>query len=405
MIKSGTWEWWRITGALCLGSIMIFANLYVTQPLMPLLANEFSISPLQASYTLTSATLSLGLSLVFFGVISDALGRRWLILTSSFCAVLTTALVTLVDNYEWLIALRIIQGVCLGGLPAIAVAYMAEEFEPKALVSAIGLYVAANSLGGISGRLLGGFFAEFLSWSHTFGAVAMLSIGLWLILAVLLPKQKHYTAKSFKLKGIGSDLFNHLKNPKLLPAYLLGGFNFFIFVNQFSFITFVLEAEPYHLSTKFLGALFLTYLAGTVASAISGKFGNRFGQPSCMAAGCILLMIGTGITLSESLYLIILGFLISSFGFFFAHSNASSWVSQTATHSKASASSLYLLFYYVGASTGGLYLNIFWQWNAWVGVVIGSLIMLSVTLALALYLKLGTKHAANWGEKMLANSE
>ena len=48
-----------------------------------------------------------------------------------------------------------------------------------------------------------------------------------------------------------------------------------------------------------------------------------------------------------------MGFFISAFGFFLTHSLATGWVNQHATHAKASASALYLVFYYLGASTGG----------------------------------------------------
>ena len=86
------------------------------------------------------------------------------------------------------------------------------------------------------------------------------------------------------------------------------------------------------------------------------------------------------------LLLIAAGFFVSAFGFFLCHSLASSWVSQHATRAKASASALYLVFYYVGASTGGLYLQPFWQWLHWPGVVVGALLMYSLTLGLCFWL-------------------
>ncbi|MDO6749456.1 MFS transporter, partial [Gilvimarinus sp. 1_MG-2023] len=86
MIKNGTAAWWRITIALCLGSFMVFSNLYVTQPLLPMLATEFAVTPLQASYTLTLSTLTLGLSLLIYGPLSDVIGRKGLII-GSMCGV------------------------------------------------------------------------------------------------------------------------------------------------------------------------------------------------------------------------------------------------------------------------------------------------------------------------------
>jgi YNFM family putative membrane transporter len=182
------------------------------------------------------------------------------------------------------------------------------------------------------------------------------------------------------------QLAAHLANKDLLLSYCIGGLSFFIFVNQYSYITFVLEASPFNLSAKFIGMLFLTYLSGTYASAISGKLGKRWSQPRCMMAGTVILMVGTGVTLLPSLYAIILGLLINSFGFFLTHATASSWVSINAKGGKASASSLYLTFYYLGASTGGIYLDQFWQQARWQGVVVGSWLMLVVILLLGFVL-------------------
>jgi YNFM family putative membrane transporter len=135
--------------------------------------------------------------------------------------------------------------------------------------------------------------------------------------------------------------------------------------------------------------LFLTYLSGTFGSAISGNIAAKIPQPLVIALGCLVLMLGTLVTLIPSLWTIIIGFLISAFGFFVAHSSASSWVSQNAQHARATASSIYLVFYYLGASSGGFYLDPFWHWLGWHGVVVGSLIVLTLTfiLSVGLYLR------------------
>ena len=132
--------------------------------------------------------------------------------------------------------------------------------------------------------------------------------------------------------------------------------------------------------------LFLTYLTGTVGSTLSGRIAQQIGQLNCIKLGIVILIAGSLLTLSSALPLIVTGFFINSFGFFFAHSSASSWVSHQATHARASASSLYLVFYYLGASCGGFYLDPFWQWLGWEGVVLGSVMVLLVTLSLTLAL-------------------
>ncbi|GGO78251.1 MFS transporter [Marinobacterium nitratireducens] len=386
MIEAGSRAFWQATLALCLGSVMIFANVYVTQPLLPMIAEDFGISPLQAGWSFTVTTLTLGLSLLVYGPLSDALGRRGIILLTMAGVTLTTLALSFTQSYGLLLGLRALQGFFLGGLPAIAIAYMGDEFSRKALLLAVGFYISGNTLGGVGGRLVGGFVGEHFGWSQAFMAMACVSALLLAAVALLLPPSRGFSAKPLRPALMLRDLGDHLRNPLLLGAYLIGGLNFFIFINQYSYATFMLAEAPYGLSAQFLGMLFLTYLSGTVGSALSGRIAQRLSQPLCMALGVLLLMCGTLVTLIPSLTAIIAGFLINSFGFFFAHSTASSWVSRHAEHARASASSLYLLFYYLGASCGGFYLAPFWHGFGWAGVVVASLLVLTVTLMLSLLL-------------------
>ena len=382
MIEANSSAYWRATLALCIGSFMIFANVYVTQPLLPTLAQEFGVTALESSWTFTVTTLTLGLSLIFYGALSDALGRRGIMILTLTGVVGCGIGLSLVQDYHGLLVLRALQGLMLGGLPAIAIAYMNDEYAPRALALAVGLYIGGNTLGGIGGRLIGGFVGDWLGWHSAFIAMAIVSTLCLVSFVLLLPKSQHFEPRPLRPGSMARAIAAHLKNPSLFIAYLIGGLNFFIFINQYSYITFVLADEPYQLPASLLGMLFLTYLTGTFGSAISGKVADYLPQTRAMSLGILILMLGSLVTLSESIWLIVLGFFMNSFGFFFCHSTASSWVSRNATHAKASASSLYLVFYYVGASTGGFYLQPFWAEWRWPGVIGGSLLVLSFTLFL-----------------------
>lgn len=361
---------------------MIFANVYVTQPLLPTLAREFGISALESSWTFTVTTLTLGLSLIFYGALSDALGRRGIMILTLSGVVVCGVGLSLVQHYQGLLVLRAIQGLMLGGLPAIAIAYMNDEYSPRALALAVGLYIGGNTLGGIGGRLIGGFVGDWLGWHSAFIAMAGVSVLCLTLFIALLPKSQNFEPRPLRPGAMARAIGAHLSEPRLLIAYLIGGLNFFIFINQYSYITFVLADDPYQLPASLLGMLFLTYLTGTFGSAISGKIADFLPQTRVMSLGILVLMLGSLVTLSESIWLIVIGFFINSFGFFLCHSTASSWVSRNAKHAKASASSLYLVFYYVGASTGGFYLQPFWSGWRWPGVIGASLLVLSFTLFL-----------------------
>ncbi|WFE72620.1 MFS transporter [Halomonas sp. M1] len=380
MIEAKTRAWWRATAALCLGSFLVFINLYVPQPLLPGLKDAYGVSTLGVSMLMSVSTLSLALALLVFGPLSDAIGREAIMRITLLLAGALSLALAFAPTFESLLFLRLLQGFVLGGLPAVAIAWMGDEFDKPALLSAVGLYIGANSLGGISGRIVGGVAADVGGPTAAFLAVGVMTVVGCVVFWRLLPNSRAFTAKRFKLRQAVGDLLGHLRTPVLLAAYCLGGINFLIFINQYSYITFRLAVEPYHLAASGLGLIFLTYLGGTFGSTVSGRLAGRFSPASCISVGVVILMLGTAVTLANSLTLIIVGLTINAFGFFLAHSLASSWVGRYAQGARGSASALYLVFYYLGASVGGFWLEPFWRWGQWQGVAVGSWLLLGVAL-------------------------
>lgn len=387
MIEAGSRAFWRATIALCLGALAIFANLNISQPLMPVFSAEFGLTPLQASWSLSLPYLTLGIALLAYGPLSDALGRRWLMILSLVGTVTLSGLISFAESYSTLLWLRALQGVFLAGLPAIAIAYMGEEFNRGAMQAAVGFYICFNTLGGISGRLIGGAVTQVYSWQLSFLTLGAISAVLTLAFALMLPASTRFHSQALRPKVITSNWILHLRNPLLLGGFCIGGLNFLMFCNLYTFITYRLSEAPFILPTALLGLLFVTYITGSVSSALSGKISHRFGQIQCMLAGIIVTILGVGVTLFDNLLLIILGLLICSLGFFFCHSVTSAWINRHAERAPATASSIYLMFYYLGGAVGSFYFSPLWKHGEWLGVVLGAWFILLITAGLALWLK------------------
>ncbi len=387
MIEVQTKEFWKTTIALSIGSLLIFANVYFTQPILPVLSAEFNVSSLAANMSVSLVILALGLALIFYGPFSDSVGRRGIMIVTMALATITTFLAAFAPTFESLIAIRVLQGVFLAGLPSLAVAYIGEEYSAKALSLAIGIYISGNTIGGMFGRAFSGILTDLVNWRFAFIAMGCVSLVCLLIFIWLLRPSTNFVPKKFNWKGTLTDYRAHLANNELRYAYLVGGLHFMIFVGHFSYVTFLLSSPPYLLPPSIIGLLFLTYLAGTISSPLSGKLAARWPKSVCIEVGIIIMVIGFLLTLQGSITAIIIGLLLNCFGFFFAHSTASSWVSSRAKSAKASAAGLYLIFYYIGGSLGPFYLEPFWNLFHWQGIVFGSILILVLTLFLGLKMK------------------
>lgn len=385
-IEAGTPDYRRACLALVVASLVIFANLYAIHPLLPQIAAEYGVSELQAGSAFTVTSLTLGLSLLIHGPVSDAVGRKLPLLVGLAATSLLSLSMAFVEDFFALIALRAALGFALGVLPAVAIAYLGDSMTRAALVGAVGLYISGNTLGGSGGRLLGGFIGDHFSLSSVFICMGVGGLLGLVIVARLLPKERAFTPRTLSLAGSLAGFAMHMRNPALLPAFALGGLNFMIFLNLYTYLTFRLSAPPWSLGSGWLGLLFLTYLAGTFSASLSGRI--PFSRIILgMAAGVVLLISGSLLTLSASVGTIIIGLLLNAFGFFLTHSLANTWVNQKAESAKASAASLYSVSYYFGAALGIYYLEAFWQAARWPAVIAAGVAVLLVNLALIVYLR------------------
>lgn len=383
----------KVTFGLFIGSFISFCNLYLFQPLLPLIAQHYQVSAAHVNWVLAAATLTLALSLLPWAIYSEKIGRRKIMLFSLYASPVVGLCILLSDQLGLLIASRALMGITLSGYISVAVAYMAEEFNPKVFLLAVGSYIGANSLGGITGRIYGGVVGEWLGWQTAVIGMALFSLAIAILVTLWVPAQKNFVAKETSLSSHLKDAMRHIQTPRLWMAMLIGGLNFALFVNLYTVMGFRLVAEPFSLPVGMVSLIFLCYLTGTLTSKLSGQWSLRFNPTSGIVLGTLVSLLGMLIALIPNLYAMFIALVLISGGAFFTHSLAYAWVSSKAQQAKASATALYLVHYYAGGSLGGFYLIYCWQHGGWSTVALGgSLLYIAI---LMLTYKLNTLEDTN----------
>ncbi|WP_028582636.1 MFS transporter [Desulfogranum japonicum] len=374
LISKGSREYYIANLALFLAGFVTFATLYDFQPLFPNLVSEYGISPAIASLSLSCATFSLAFTLPLSGSLSDAIGREILMSVAIICAPILALGIVISDSLSLLFALRLAQGVILAGIPAVAMAYLNDEFEPKALGSAMGLYIAGNALGGMTGRLLTAWLADYLSWRSAVAVIALISLVCGIIFLVLIPGSRNFRSQPFKLMSLSRSLVGHLKNPGLLHLYLIAFACMGGFVTMYNYITFRLLGVEFNLTHTQVGLIFFAYAFGAVSSTVMGNLVNQYGRSRILFVSLAVMAGGLLLTCSGALVVLIFGIVIFTIGFFGVHSVSSSWVGHLARQARAQASSLYLFSYYLGSSISGTlggYVFAHWHWHGVVVLILG----------------------------------
>ncbi|ELB2043462.1 MFS transporter [Vibrio parahaemolyticus] len=387
MVSFGTPEYKRITLSLALGSFLVFSNLYLLQPMLPTFATLFSISETQVNWLFAASTLALSFSLVPMAVLSESIGRKPVMMVGLFSIPAISALMLLGDSFIFLVACRALIGIALAAFAAVAVAYMAEELDKHAFSMAIGTYIAANSLGGIAGRISGGLLADNFSVDVAIEVMMVVTLIGVICVHYLLPKQRNFTPSSSSLRHQNRAIIGHFRNQRVWFAMLIGGLNFALFVNLYSVMGFRLVNAPHNVPVGLASLIFICYLGGTFSSRCAGHWSKRYSSILGMFIGAVVSMAGMWIAAFESLAAMLIGLLLISFGAFFTHTLAYGWVGQNATQAKATATALYLVHYYVGGSLGGFLLLYCWQHGGWSTVLLGGSVLYAVMFAAIAYLK------------------
>lgn len=384
-VMRGTPAYRRISLALFLAGFATFSLLYCVQPLLPAFVTHFGVAPATSALSVSVTTGCLAVSIVLAGAFSEGLGRRGLMFASMLLAALCNLFAAFVPGWEALLAARALEGFLLGGVPAVAMAYLAEEIEPAGLGFSMGLYVGGSALGGMLGRVAVSAMTEYWDWRWALGALSLVDVLAAVGFYLLLPASRNFVRKSglgmaYHLQAWG----RHLAQPGLPGLFLIAFGLMGVFVSIYNYAGFLLGGSPFALSPLQISHVFYAYLFGTVTSPLAGALADRLGRGPVLISGVALMALGVLLTLLPALWAVVCGIVLLTIGFFAAHSVASSWVGQWAKQAKGHASSLYLLGYYLGSSLLGAGSGWFLQHAGWAGLVACMLVLLAGVLWLAL---------------------
>ncbi|KAA1190154.1 MFS transporter [Photorhabdus heterorhabditis] len=372
----------RVTLSLFTVGLASFALLYFVQPILPMLSEDFGVSPATSSLSLSLSTGMLALGLLITGPLSDAIGRKNIMVTALSAAAIFTLLSAFMTSWSGILIVRILVGLSLSGVAAVAMTYLSEEIHPNFVALSMGLYISGNSIGGMSGRLISGIITDYFSWRISIIVLGAFALIAAIMFCRMLPQSRHFRPSSLKPKSLLINLKLHFRD-KGLPllfseAFLLmGGF-----ITVFNYIGYRLLDSPYHFSQSTVGILSIVYLAGTYSASKAGALTRKYGLGKVLIATISMMLVGILITMLSSVMMIMIGITVLTSGFFAAHAVASSWVGRRARRAKAQASSLYLFCYYAGSSVAGTLGGIFWLQLGWNGVVL----FITILTLLALFL-------------------
>jgi YNFM family putative membrane transporter len=385
-LVAGTPGYRRLTLAMLFAGFATFSTLYAVQPLLPLLAAHYRLSAEAASLAVSLATGPLAVGILVAGAVSDRFGRRALMVAAMMAAALLTLAAAVIPGWYALLTLRFLAGLALAGVPAVAMAYVAEEVDAASIGSAMGLYIAGSALGGMGGRLVASLVAAVADWRLALASVGLAGLVMAEAFRRLAPPSRRFVASEANWlalpRGAAILFRDHGLRLLYLESFLLMG----VFVTIYNYAGFHLLAPPYGLGQAEVGAVFLLYILGSISSSLFGGLAGRMGRRRIFWIPTALLIGGVGLTAARPLWSVIAGIAVVTIGFFGAHSIASAWVGRRGGAARGQAAAWYLFFYYMGSSVLGSAGGVAWTHDGWPGVVVFCIVLGLIALIVGLLL-------------------
>ncbi|MHC9043060.1 MFS transporter [Microbacterium saperdae] len=376
----------RLIAGLFFAGIATFAQLYSTQAVLPQIAADLTVSPATAALTVSATTLGLAAAVIPWSIVADRIGRIPAMAIGVLAATVLGLCAPLSGEIGLFLVVRVAEGVALGAVPAVALAYLSEEVRPRHAAAAAGSYIAGTTVGGLLGRIVSGVVGELAGWRIGIWTVAIVCAFAAVLFLLLTPKAQGFVPRRFDEQGPGilSRLAVSLRSPQLLALYAQGFLLMGAFVAVYNYLGFHLSEAPFLLPAWVVTLLFLAYLAGTLSSPWAGSLASRFGRFPVLLVSILVTACGALLMLIPSTPLVMGGLLLFTAGFFGAHAVASGWTPVAATpHTRAQASSLYYFGYYAGSSLFGWALGLVFGGASWTWFVLLIVAMCAMSAGIA----------------------
>ncbi len=364
--------------ALFLVGFITFALLYAAQPLLPAFAQQFGIRAADSALALSVSIGTLALALFVSALRGAATDRRRLMLAALLAAAAFNALSAVSSTWSELLWCRALMGLCLGAVPATAMAYVAEAVPVARLPRAMGTYVAGTALGGMCGRVGMGVMADLVGWPACLLAVSALCVPALMAVARMLPPAQHPVSSRLPHHAAGQRAWvpwavwrRVLLDPRLPRLYLCGALASGLFVAAYNYAGFRLQAPPLSLRPAHAGLIFACYIFGVASSGLVGRWAGRYGLGPVAAASAGLTAVGLALALVPVLPVFVAGLSLMTFGFFALHAVCSGWAGREGGMHKAQATAAYLLCYYLGGGLLGWAGGWLWEHGGWPMLTVG----------------------------------
>lgn len=359
--------------------IITFSVMYATQPIQPLLSNEFNISISEASQFTAVIMLFLAISPIIYGYILEKVNAKKMLITSFIVLFITNILLGLSKNYEMFLLFRTMEALVI---PAIITSLMSilANIDKENIKTNMSIYVAATVFGGLVGRIFSGYISSVFSYEYVF-----YSLSIAILISIYFINKLSYEGEATIVKPKFYDVIETLKDKRFFTIYILMFSVFFVFAGVLNVLPFRLKEISNDISEFQISLLYLGYGMGIVVSLNSKKIIKFFGNE------INTILVGLGFFLFITIFLVIpnittmfIMIFLFCLGMFTVHTVSTGLANSMKASQKSLTSGMYLTFYYLGGAVGSFVPSILYEKYGWNVVLYCFCFILSMIFVLVI---------------------
>ena len=333
-------------------------SLRLTDPLLPLFAREFAISPGDAAAVITSFSIAYGLSQLFFGPVGDRFGKYRVIAWACAACALTASLCGLAQSFTQLVVARLAAGATAAAIIPLSMAWIGDVVPYEGRQPVLARFLIGQILGLSAGVFVGGLAADHLNWRVPFFGIGLGFVAISVMLFAMnrrLPALARAQTRSegHPVRRTIGEFTQVLAQPwarvVLVTVFLEGAFLY----GAFAFIATHLH-HTFGIALSTVGSMVMMFgFGGLLFALASALLVRRLGEVGLTRIGGALLagaLISIG--LAPRWWWAMPGCFVAGLGFYMLHNTLQINATQMAPERRGAAVSAFASCFFLGQAAG-----------------------------------------------------
>lgn len=328
----------------------------LTDPLLPRLANEFSVSLAQAAQVVTVFSMAYGLAQLLFGPLGDRFGKFRVIGWATMACALTSLACALAPGYSELVGARLVAGIAAAAVIPLSMAFIGDMVAYADRQPVLARFLVGQILGMSTGVVVGGLAADHLGWRMPFWGLAAGFVVIALTMQRVgrrVPRPAAAVAAGHPVRRMAGEFAKVLAVPwarvVLVTVFLEGACIF----GAFAFIAVHLHVV-FELPLAAAGATLMAFGGGGILFAFGARsLVARMGETRlATCGGAVVALALLGIAFAPAWWWAVPACLAAGLGFYMLHNTLQTNATQMAPERRGAAVSSFACCFFLGQAIG-----------------------------------------------------